>query len=101
MGRIVMGQVQFTFQAPAGTIIDFSYTEDPLRPPRGGFGGMHSGTRYYARGADDCFSVYDALGFRYANLLVHGIRWAGYPRRFRCAGGYLPLAAGRGVQVLG
>lgn len=73
MGRIVMGQVQFTVQAPAGAIFDFSYTEDPLRPPRGGFGGMHSGTRYYARGANDSFSVYDALGFRYANLLVHGM----------------------------
>ena len=36
------------------------------------FSGMHSGTRYTARGKDDIFSVYDALGFRYANLLFHG-----------------------------
>jgi len=72
MGRIVMGMVQFTVQAPAGTILDFSYTEDPLAPPRRGFGGMHSGTRYIARGVDDRFSTYEALGFRYANLLVHG-----------------------------
>ena len=72
MGRIVMGQVQFTIQAPSGTIVDLSYTEDPLRPPAGPFGGMHSGTRYYARGENDSFSVYDALGFRYANLLIHG-----------------------------
>ena len=79
MGRIVMGQVQFTVQAPAGTIIDLSYTEDPLRPPRGMFGGMHSGTRYYARGENDRFSVYDALGFRYANLLVHGTDGQGHP----------------------
>jgi len=34
---------------------------------------MHSGTRYYARGANDKFSVYDALGFRYANLLIHAV----------------------------
>jgi hypothetical protein len=73
MGRIVMGQVQFAVEAPAGAILDFSYTEDPLRPPKGGFGGMHSGTRYCARGANDRFSVYDALGFRYANLLAHGV----------------------------
>ncbi len=73
MGRIVMGQVQFTVQAPAGAILDFCYTEDPLRPPKGGYGGMHSGTRYYARGVDDSFRVYDALGFRYANILVHGV----------------------------
>ena len=74
MGRIVMGQVQFTLQAPVGTIVDLAYTEEPLRPPRGPFGGMHSGTRYYARGENDCFSVYDALGFRYANLLIHGVQ---------------------------
>ena len=71
MGRIVMGQVQFAVQAPVGTVLDFSYTEEPLNPAQG-FSGMHSGTRYYARGERDTFSVYDALGFRYANLLVHG-----------------------------
>jgi alpha-L-rhamnosidase len=73
MGSIVMGQVQFDLDAPVGTILDLSYTENPLRPPRGMFGGMHSGTRYTARGKDDNFSTYDALGFRYANLLIHGI----------------------------
>ena len=72
MGRLVMGQVQFELAAPAGTVVDLSYTEDPLAPPKGGFGGMHSGTRYIARGENDSFKVYDALGFRYANLLVHG-----------------------------
>ncbi|MBE0699499.1 MAG: alpha-L-rhamnosidase, partial [Anaerolineaceae bacterium] len=56
----------------AGTILDLSYTEDPLAPPKGMFGGMHSATRYIARGENDRFKVYDALGFRYANLLVHG-----------------------------
>ena len=72
MGRLVMGQVQFALEVPAGTEVDFSYTEDPLAPPKGGFGGMHSGTRYVARGENDSFKVYDALGFRYANLLIHG-----------------------------
>lgn len=72
MGGIVMGQVQFELMAPAGCVLDLSYTEDPLKPPRGMFGGMHSGTRYTARGQNDIFSTYDALGFRYANLLIHG-----------------------------
>ena len=72
MGRLVMGQVQFELEVPAGTVVDLSYTEDPLTPPKGGFGGMHSGTRYVARGENDRFKVYDALGFRYANLLLHG-----------------------------
>lgn len=79
MGRIVMGQVEFEVRAPAGTVLDFSYTEDPLVRPRGMFGGMHAGTRYVARGTPpsgggerDRFKLYDALGFRYAYLLVHG-----------------------------
>ena len=73
MGGIVMGQVQFEAQAPAGTVLDISYTEDPLAPPRGPFDGMHSGTRYVTRGVNDRFKLYDALGFRYAYLLVHGV----------------------------
>ena len=73
MGSIVMGQVQFEVHAPAGTVLDFTYTEDPLARPRGPFGGMHAGTRYVCRGEDDRFKLYDALGFRYAYLLVHGM----------------------------
>ena len=73
MGRIVMGQVQFEIEAPTGAEFDFSYTEDPLAPRRGPFGGMHAGNRYLARGENDRFKLYDALGFRYAYLLVHGV----------------------------
>ncbi len=74
MGGIVMGQVQFEVHAPAGTVLDFAYTEDPIQPPhRGGFGGMHAGNRYVARGQNDRFKLYDALGFRYAYVLVHGV----------------------------
>ena len=72
MGRIVVGQVAFALDAPAGAVLDFSYTEEPLDPSER-FSGMHAGTRYYARGVDDFFRVYDALGFRYANILVHGV----------------------------
>jgi hypothetical protein len=71
MGVIVMGQVQFEVQAPAGTVLDFSYTEDPLTHAAGMIG-MHAGTRYIARGENDCFQVYDALGLRYAYVLIHG-----------------------------
>ncbi len=69
-----MGQVQFEVHAPAGTVLDFAYTEDPIQPPhRGGFGGMHAGNRYVARGENDRFKLYDALGFRYAYVLVHSV----------------------------
>ncbi len=73
MGGIVMGQVQFGVQAPAGTVLDFSYTEEPLAPPRGPFDGMHAGTRYVTRGKNDAFKLYDALGFRFAYILVHSV----------------------------
>lgn len=74
MGRIVIGQVAFMLDAPTGAILDFSYTEESLDPSKGfRFNDMHSGTRYYARGVDDVFSTYDALGFRYASILVHGV----------------------------
>ena len=72
MGAIVMGQVQFEVQAPAGAVLDFSYTEDPLARRRGMFMGMHAGNRYVARGNNDRFKLYDATGFRYAYVLVHG-----------------------------
>jgi alpha-L-rhamnosidase len=53
-------------------VLDWAYSEDPLSPPRGPFGGMHSGNRYIARGKNDRFKLFDALGFRYANILAHG-----------------------------
>jgi hypothetical protein len=46
------------------------------------FAGMHAGTRYIARGENDRFQVYDALGFRYANLLFHGTAGQVTLRRF-------------------
>ena len=99
MGGIVMGQVQFEIEAPAGTVLDISYTEEPLAPPRGPFDGMHSGTRYVARGAHDRFKLYDALGFRYAYLLIHGVTGPVTLRSFRRARGSLPVAARRGIRV--
>ncbi len=71
MGVIVMGQVRLEVQAAAGTVFDLSYTEEPLTKPAGMIG-MHAGTRYTARGAADRFQVHDALGFRYAYILVQG-----------------------------
>ena len=71
MGRIVSGTVKFELEAPAGTVLDLCYVEDPLQgPPRGPFG-PHAGTRYIARGADDRFEVFDSNGFRYAYILIH------------------------------
>ena len=73
--------------------------EDPLAPPRGPFDGMHSGTRYVARGANDRFKLYDALGFRYAYILVHGVTGPVTLQQLRRAGRRLPLAARRRVRV--
>ncbi len=73
MGRITAGAVQFAVSAPAGTVLDFSYVEEPITGPAIGPVAPHSGTRYTARGADDRFEVFDANGFRYAYLLVHGV----------------------------
>ena len=68
-GGIVSGFVGFEIEAPAGTVLDLAYLEDPLKPARGGFG-HQAGSRYIARGANDRFQVFDSNGFRYAYLLV-------------------------------
>jgi len=72
MGGIVSGFVQFELHAPAGTVLDLSYTEDPLAGLPG-MVGMHCGTRYVTCGHDDRFQVFDSNGFRYAYVLIHGV----------------------------
>jgi alpha-L-rhamnosidase len=72
MGRIVSGFVQLEAEAPAGTVFEFSYVEEPLAAgPEGPFG-RHAGSRYIARGTNDRFEVFDSNGMRYVCLLVHG-----------------------------
>jgi len=71
MGGIVSGFVQFEVASPAGAQFDFSYVEEPIAGPAG-LVGMHSGTRYIARGEHDRFQLFDSNGFRYAYVLVHG-----------------------------
>jgi len=71
MGVIVSGFVQFELDAPAGTVLDLSYVEEPITAPAG-MVSMHCGTRYLARGENDRFQVFDSNGFRYAYILVHG-----------------------------
>jgi alpha-L-rhamnosidase len=76
MGRIVSGFVQLEAEAPAGTVFEFSYVEDPLTVgPEGPFG-RHAGARYTARGANDCYQAFDSNGLRYVCLLVHGVSGA-------------------------
>ncbi|GIV79692.1 MAG: hypothetical protein KatS3mg050_4086 [Litorilinea sp.] len=72
MGRIVAGLVGFQVEAPAGTVLDFSYVEEPITGPSRMLG-QHAGTRYIARGEEDTFEVFDPNGFRYAYLVVHGV----------------------------
>jgi len=73
MGGIVSGLVQFNLDAPAGTVLDLSYVEEPITGPSR-FLGAHAGTRYIARGEHDHFRVFDSNGFRYAYILVHGVQ---------------------------
>jgi len=71
MGRIVSGFVGFELDSSAGIVLDLSYVEEPVTGPSGLIG-VHAGTRYVARGQNDCFQVFDSNGFRYAYLLIHG-----------------------------
>jgi len=72
MGRIVSGFVQLEADAPAGTVFEFSYVEEPLSAgPEGPFG-RHTGARYTARGTNDKYQAFDPNGLRYVCLLVHG-----------------------------
>jgi alpha-L-rhamnosidase len=71
MGGIVSGLVQLRVSAPAGMVFDLGYVEEPMSGGQLGFG-LHAGTRYIARGAQDDYEVFDSNGFRYAYILVHG-----------------------------
>jgi len=71
MERIVSGLVEFSLEAPPGTVLDLSYVEIPITGPSR-FLGQHAGTRYIARGDHDHFQVFDSNGFRYTYIIVHG-----------------------------
>jgi alpha-L-rhamnosidase len=71
-GRIVAGLVQLAVSAPAGTVFDMCYTEDPLTGKEQGFNAPHNGSRYTARGVDDSFEVFDINGLRFIYLAIHG-----------------------------
>ena len=73
MGRIVSGQVEFDIDAPAGTVLDFSFTEDPLQASFT-MDRMAAGMRYTARGKDDRFQLFDSQGLRYIYILVHSVK---------------------------
>ena len=82
LGRIVSGLVQFDLDAPAGTVIDLAYAEDPLAAEAHGPFGAHLGARYVARGENDVFEAQDTNGLRYAYLLVHGVAGGVTLKRF-------------------
>lgn len=97
MGRIVSGLVEFEIDAPAGTIFELSYLEEPLRPTTG-FLGSHAGTRYIARGEQDRFQAFDSNGFRYAYILAHGERGAVTLQSFAVRELLYPWQAGAGFS---
>ena len=71
-GRIVAGVVQLEVSAPAGTLFDLCYVEEPITGREQGFGAPHNGSRYIARGTDDVFETFDTNGLRYIYLVIHG-----------------------------
>jgi alpha-L-rhamnosidase len=97
MGRIVSGFPQFEVEAPAGTVLDFAYVEDPITGPGTGFG-RHLGTRYVARGANDRFQVFDSNGLRYVYLLVHGASGPVTLKSFSVKENLYPWTEGAGFE---
>jgi Bacterial alpha-L-rhamnosidase 6 hairpin glycosidase domain/Alpha-L-rhamnosidase N-terminal domain len=73
-GRVVAGLVQLEVSAPAGTIFELSYVEDPLTGKEQGMFAPHNGSRYIARGTDDAFEAFDVNGLRRIYLVIHGAR---------------------------
>lgn len=71
-GRIVAGLVQLEVSAPAGTVFELCYVEQPLTGHEQGFLAPANGSRYIARGSDDIVEVFDINGLRYVYVLVHG-----------------------------
>ena len=97
MGRIVSGFPQFEVDAPTGTALDFAYVEDPITGPAPGFD-IHLGTRYVARGANDCFQVFDSNGLRYAYLLIHGATGSVTLKSFSVKENLYPWTEGAGFK---
>jgi alpha-L-rhamnosidase len=97
LGRIVSGFPQFEVEAPAGTVLDFAYVEDPITDPAPGFG-RHLGSRYVARGANDHFQVFDSNGLRYAYLLVHGVSGLVILESFSVKENLYPWTEGAGFE---
>jgi hypothetical protein len=93
MGRIVSGLVQFELDAPAGTVLDLSYVEEPVKGPSRMLS-QHAGTRYIARGEHDSFQVFDSNGFRYAYILVHGVHGSVSLKHFAVQEQLYPWEAG-------
>ncbi|MFN8444407.1 MAG: alpha-L-rhamnosidase N-terminal domain-containing protein [Caldilineaceae bacterium] len=69
-GRIVAGQIQLEVDAPAGTVIDLCYVEQPLSGKEQGFLAPSNGSRYIARGHADTFQTFDVNGLRMIYLFV-------------------------------
>src|SRR5919202_1528055 len=94
MRRIVSGFVEFELEAPAGTVLDLSYVEEPVKAHSLEIVGQYAGTRYIARGENDRFQVFDSNGFRYAYVLVHGAQGPVTLQRFSVQEQLYPWAEG-------
>lgn len=69
-GEIVCGTVALDLEAPAGAQIDVAAAEFAAADGRLDPDDERAGFRYVARGRDDRFETFQALGFRYLGLAV-------------------------------
>ena len=69
-GRIVSGRITIGVEAAPGTILDMSFTEDPLAPEVANGFFPQVGARYVCRGYADRFETFFPYGLRYLNVLT-------------------------------
>ncbi len=69
-GRVVSGRITINVEAAAGTVLDMSFTEDPLSPEVANGFFPQVGARYVCRGHADRFETFFPYGLRFLNVLT-------------------------------
>lgn len=69
-GAVVCGRVGLRVNAPAGTTLEISFTEDPLVDAEANLFFPQVGARYTCRGGGEEFETFVVYGLRFVNVLV-------------------------------
>ena len=64
------GRITINVEAAAGTVLDMSFTEDPLSPEVANGFFPQVGARYVCRGHADRFETFFPYGLRFLNVLT-------------------------------